>query len=221
MDVTTSIPKATKTTSSTFAYNPDSELKSEDFMKLFLTELQYQDPTSPMENKDMLQQTSMLTQLQTNQDLSDTLQSLSSKMMLSTQFNSVNMIGKTADTGLNSLQIDENSAQTIPFNLYFDKDFKEATIKIEDVNGNIVKSFTIKGDKKGIKNFSWDRKDDKGNFVENGLYSIKAEYKTTNLESKTTKLGVYPVESVKFENNQTYVKLNNSYLELSAIKEVF
>ena len=69
MDVTTAIPSATKTTSSDIVSNPKSELTSDDFMKLFLTELQYQDPTSPMETKDMLEQTSQLTQLKTNDDL--------------------------------------------------------------------------------------------------------------------------------------------------------
>ena len=117
MDVTSSIPSATKTTSSDIISNPKGELTSDDFMKLFLTELQYQDPTSPMETKDMLEQTSQLTQLKTNDDLKNSLNKLTSQLNSSTQFNSISMIGKLADTGEDGFSVTDakNLTSDIPF----------------------------------------------------------------------------------------------------------
>jgi len=221
MDVT-STTSVTQTTSSDFVYNPDSELTSDDFLKLFMTELQYQDPTDPMKTEDMLNQTSQLTQLQTNQDLKDALEQLTSQMGASTQYSAVSMIGRMADTGANGFAITDaaNLQSDIPFDLYFDDDYLSAKVNITDRNGNVVRSFDIENGAKGITSFTWDGRDDAGNPVIDGEYYVTADYTTTSQESKTTRLGVYPIESVRFDNGQAQVKVDNQYMELDKIKEV-
>ncbi|NPA54937.1 MAG: flagellar hook capping protein [Epsilonproteobacteria bacterium] len=223
MDVT-STTQVTTTTSSDFTYNPDSALTSDDFLKLFMTELQYQDPTAPMETKDMLEQTSQLTQLQTNQDLKDALSSLTNQLSSSTEFSAVSMIGKMVDTGNNGFAVNDadNLSSDIPFDLYFGDDFTSATVKITDRNGDVIRSIDLSdGGSKGITSFSWDGKDDDGNPVADGEYYVKADYTTTDGEQKTTMLGVYPVESVRFDNGKAQVKVDNKYMALDDIKEVY
>lgn len=46
--------------------NPDGKLDGNDFLKLFLESLKHQDPTSPVETKDMMAQTAQLTTVETN-----------------------------------------------------------------------------------------------------------------------------------------------------------
>ena len=221
MDVT-STNSVTKTSTSSFAYNPKSELTGDDFMKLFLTELQYQDPTAPMENKDMLQQTSMLTQLQSNQDLSKTLQQLTTQMGSSTQFSAVSMIGKMADTGANGFAVSNaaNLTEDIPFDLYFKDDYVSGVVEIKDKNGDVIRTFNLEADTAGMKNFRWDGKDDNGNPVSDGEYYVSADYKDNNYQNKTTLLGVYPINSVRFENGEALLNIDNKYIPLSSIKEV-
>jgi len=221
MDVT-STNSVTKTRGNDFVYNPDSQLTSDDFLKLFMTQLQYQDPTAPMETKDMLEQTSQLTQLQTNQDLKDTLNTLTSQMSASTQYSAVSMIGKMANTGANGFSITDaaNLKNDIPFDLYFGDDYLNATIEIKDRNGNIVKSFDMENGQKGLQSFSWDGKDDNSNPVADGEYYVTANYKTTDYKDKTTMLGVYPIESVRFEDGKAQLKVDNKYISLDNIKEV-
>jgi len=223
MDVT-STNSITRTSGSDFAYNPDSELNSDDFMKLFLTELQYQDPTAPMETKDMLNQTSQLTQLQTNQDLKKALDTLTNSLGASTQFSAISMIGKMADTGANGFAVTDaaNLSSDIPFDLYFGDDYANATVEVKDMNGNVVRSFDLDAGEKGLQSFSWDGKDDNGNPVSDGQYFITADYKTAkDYTDKTTKLGIYPVESVRFDDGKANVKVDNKYLPLDSIKEIF
>jgi len=221
MNVTTTT-QVTQTKSSDFTYNPDSQLTSDDFLKLFMKQLQYQDPTAPMETKDMLAQTSQLTQLQTNQDLKDSLSKLTSQMSSSAQYSAVSMIGKMADTGENGFAISDakNLRQDIDFDLYFNDDYLNATIKIRDKNGDVVKSFDMENGQKGLASFQWDGKDDGGNPVSDGTYYITADYSTKTHEDKTTMLGVYPIESVKFEDGKAQLKLDNRYVSLDKIKEV-
>ena len=222
MDVT-STTQVTKTISSDkVVSNPKGELKSEDFMKLFLTELQYQDPTKPMDNEKMLEQTSQMTQLQTNRDLGNELKNLISKMDSNTQFNAISLIGKMVKTDGEYLQISDASNITsgIPIDLYFENNYKSANIKIVDRNGDTIKSLNLTNGNKGIKSFNWDGKDGNGNPVNDGKYSVIADYVTMDNKNKSTQLGNYPVSSVQFDNGKALVKVGNRYIPLSEVKEV-
>ena len=221
MDVTSST-SVQKTTSSDIVSNPNAKMDKDAFMKLFLTELQHQDPTAPMETDKMMEQTSQLSQMETNQNLQNTLNQLMSQMKVNNQFSTVSMIGKLADTGNNGFAVnDPDNMQDVPFDLYFDSDYLSATVKITDVNGNVVRSFDLGEGNKGTQSFSWDGTDDNGNKVAKGMYTVTAEYKDKNtLALKNTKMGVYPITSVKFDNGNTLAKVDNKYLKLDQIKEI-
>ena len=220
MNVTTTTP-ITRTSSSDFASNPDAQLNSDDFLKLFMTQLQYQDPTAPMETSDMLNQTSQLTQLQTNQDLKDSLTKLTNQMGASADYSAVSMIGKMADTGANGFSITDakNLKSDIPFDLYFKDDYTNATVKIKDRNGDVLKSFDMENGDKGIANFTWDGKDNNGNPVADGEYFVTADYTDTQNKNQTSILGIYPVDSVRFEDGKAQLKVDNKYVALASIKE--
>ena len=57
--------------------NGISQLTSEDFLKMLITQLENQDPTQPMTNEELLNQISMMRDLQANMELSETLKSMS------------------------------------------------------------------------------------------------------------------------------------------------
>jgi len=222
MDVT-STTQVTKTISNDkVVSNPNAQLTSDDFMKLFITQLQYQDPTKPMDTDKMLEETSQMTQLQSNNELRNDLKKLIAKMDTSAQYSAVNMIGKMADTGNDKIAISDakNSTSDVSFKLYFKDDFKEADIKILDKNGNIVKTIKVNNGSKGVQDFSWDKKDDNGQPVSDGEYSIIADYTTTDNKSEQAKYGIYPITSVQFDNGKAFVKMAGNYIPLTKVKEI-
>jgi len=62
--------------------DPLSDVSMNDFLKLLVTELQNQDPTSPMDNSQILQQVSQIKAIESNQRLSDTLTSMQTQQDL-------------------------------------------------------------------------------------------------------------------------------------------
>jgi flagellar basal-body rod modification protein FlgD len=77
-----------------------SQLKTDDFIKMMLTQLQNQDPLEPAKNQEILAQMSQIGQLQTSTQLQDTLKGLA----LQNQLGSAgNLIGKLVQG------IDENN----------------------------------------------------------------------------------------------------------------
>jgi len=59
-------------------------LTADTFMKLLITELQNQDPLSPVESSDMLNQLAMMRNLSANIELADALKAITSDQQLST-----------------------------------------------------------------------------------------------------------------------------------------
>jgi flagellar basal-body rod modification protein FlgD len=83
-------PSGTQSTTNKNAFN----LKPQDFIKMMVTQLQNQDPTSPTKNEELLAQMSQIGQLQSTSTLTDSLKT----MVLQNQIGSAgNMIGKTVE----------------------------------------------------------------------------------------------------------------------------
>ncbi len=59
-----------------------SGLTSDDFLKMLITQLQYQDPTNPMDSDQLLNQISQMQSLQSNLSLSDSIKSLTLSQQL-------------------------------------------------------------------------------------------------------------------------------------------
>lgn len=76
-----------------------TQMKTEDYIKLMVTELQNQDPLNPMDNSQMLQQVSQISAIQSNNSLSSTLTSMSLGESLAAASSMIGkgVIGKTED----------------------------------------------------------------------------------------------------------------------------
>jgi len=69
-------------------------LSMDDLLKLLMTELSYQDPLKPVDNKDFLTQMAQFTSLDTSRQLNDNIQRMLSLQSLN---QSVGLLGKTVD----------------------------------------------------------------------------------------------------------------------------
>ena len=199
--------------------NPDGILGKDDFMKLLLVELQYQDPTEPMDSEKILSQTSQLATLESADNTNKALDRLSTSLASSQQYSVLSAIGKTASLGQNTIQHQKES--TSKFELYFPDDVSKGTISISDLDGNVVKTIEVAENKKGVYSFEWDGKDNSGKSVEDGIYQITADYYDPQGDPHKTAVGVYPIESVRFDNGKALVKLGSNYIPLENVVEIY
>lgn len=210
--------EVTSTTAGSTTYeNPKAKLGNEEFLQLFLTELKYQDPTEPMENEKILTQTSQLSTLESNQAMQDTLEKLATQMGGSNQFSMVSAIGKMANTGYDSLNIQDGSSAK--FDIYFDEPIESGNISIYDSSNRLIKNIDLseKVGESGNLNFNWDATNSSGSKVTDGIYKVIANYNG----DKKSNLGVYPIESVKFDSGEAYLKVANNYVAANDVVEIF
>jgi len=223
-EVTSTTEAATTSTAGTgYAVNPKSVLDKDAFMKLFLAELQNQDPTDPMDTDKMITQTANLTTVESMENVQKSIGSLVSTFQSTSGMETISAVGKVADTGLDAFNMTEGG-ESISFDLFFESDFTQAEVYVFDNTGNIVKKFTVPDGAKGMNSVTWDGTDQGGNSVEAGIYRIEATYKDvadpTSSQFLATKMGLYPIESVIFGGDEVQVRLGNEYFNFSDIREI-
>lgn len=209
---------ASSATAATGTVNPNSVLGKDDFLKLLLLELKYQDPTAPMDSEKILSQTSQLATLESTENTNKALETLAASLTTSMQYSGISAIGKIADTGSNAVVLEKNG--DVDFELYFPDDVSTGKINILDKNGNTLRTMNIGTTASGVAQYTWDGKNNNGTQLDEGIYYIESKYTKQDGTEATTRLGRYPIESIKFDSGKTYAKLGSSYIDFSTIKEV-
>jgi flagellar basal-body rod modification protein FlgD len=79
-----------------------SSLGMEDFLKILLTQLTYQDPLKPMDNQEFMAQMAQFTSLEQTQQLNNKIETLITNQAA---LQSVGLIGRTVDITVNAGQL--------------------------------------------------------------------------------------------------------------------
>ena len=196
-----------------------TKLGKDDFMTLLLVEMQHQDPTEPMDSEKILSQTSQLATLESAENTNKTLEDLAKSLGSSQQFSTIAAIGKTADLGSDTIRHEKNTSST--FEMYFPDNVNQGSIEITDGDGQVIKTIDVGTKSSGVYQFTWDGTNGGGNLIDDGVFHANAKYTNDNGETKSTKLGAYPIESVRFDDGKTLVKLGSNYVSLDKVKEVY
>ncbi|NOX16194.1 MAG: flagellar hook capping protein [Epsilonproteobacteria bacterium] len=201
--------------------NPNSILGKDSFLKLLLTELQYQDPTSPMDTGKILDQTSQLATLESADNTNKTMENLVSRLNSSMNMGALAAIGKIASLGSNAISLPKDGLAK--FEVYFKDKIQSGTLSISDSKGNVVRTVSLdkQAGKAGVLSFQWDGVSDNGEKMKQGLYSVTADYTDANGNALKTQFGIYPVESVRYDNGKPLMKLGSSYVPMSNIHEFY
>lgn len=219
---------ATTSTISTDTYlsasNPDAQLTSDDFMTLLLAELQYQDPTDPMDSATMLTQTSQMSTLSSAEESNKIMQELASQISNNMNTYAISAVGKVGSLGSSAITLTEGSSTN--FDMYFANEISSGTITVTDSSGNTVRTVNLANlgedaTKQGTISFEWDGTNNNGEQMDAGTYYITSNYTDTNGEAQTTQVGNYPIESVRFDGDETYIKMGSTYYSIDDVVEYF
>jgi len=206
-------------TSTTNSVKNKTALNNDDFMKLLLVELQHQDPTEPMDSEKILSQTSQLATLESAENTNKALADLASSLNISQQFSTISAIGKTADLGSDAIA--HEKSESTSFEVYFPESVNQGTIEITDVNGQVIQTLDVGTNPAGVYQFTWDGTNLSGDYADAGIYHVNANYTNQNNEARQTRLGAYPIESVRFDDGKALVKVGSNYVPLDQVKEVY
>lgn len=157
----------------------------DNFLVLLTTQLQNQDPLSPLDSTQFTEQlvsfTGVEQQINTNRKL-DQLLSLQAMNQTAT---AVDYIGKTIRANGNQVMLQDGAAE---FSYELAGNAAETEILIVDQQGETVR--TIQGSRDaGEQTYQWDGLDDDGEALQDGIYNVQV--RATNAEGATVSSTVY------------------------------
>ena len=212
--------KAKQDAAASTGANPNGQLDKDAFMKLLLTELQYQDPTSPMDTEKMLTQTSQLAAVEMQENTNKAMKELVNQLKSNANAYAISALGKMVSTGSDTVTLTDEKKDA-NFALYFKSDLANGKLEVKNTNGQVVRSIDLNNLNSGVHKLTWDGKDASGNQVPNGSYNVAVSYTGKDGKEYKTQVGNYPVEAVKFVDGKAMMKVAGEYVSMDSVKEFY
>ncbi len=143
----------------------------EAFLQLLVAQLQNQDPLSPMEGTDFVDQMATFTQVEQQISQSKALEVISLQLTGLASNEAVSLIGKDVVVRGNKIAFDGENATGASASL--ERSATEVTVTIRDENGTAVRTLELGPQPGGAMSVPWDGRDDVGNLVSSGSYSME------------------------------------------------
>ena len=166
----TDVTSTTSTAATNAAIKSSLGLSPDDFLKLFVAQLQHQDPLAPQDPTTMMNQLSQMSLVQESYNNNTALNNLLTAQNNSAAINSVSFIGKNIIANGNAVAFNGSSPSSLQYSLSVPA--SSATVTISDASGNIVKTATLGAQTAGNSSFSWDGSNNSGTMAPAGAYTF-------------------------------------------------
>ncbi|MBM4057267.1 MAG: hypothetical protein FJ137_01980 [Deltaproteobacteria bacterium] len=196
------------------------ELGKDQFMRLMLTQMQNQDPTSPMDNQQMIAQMAQFSTLEIMQRSEQTMSALLVAQAAANQQQAITLIDKQVVTQSDSLDLKAGDGP-VPISMQLPEETSALDVVIVDENGNEVRHMKVGQQKAGQFDMSWDGRDDSGNRLPEGKYSVRINA----INKAGDDMGVKPqqvfhVDAVTFVDGVAQLRCGDRVLSMNEIVEV-
>ncbi len=145
-------------------------LDRNDFMHLFVTELQYQDPMKPMDSAEMSSQLAQFNMVDLLNANNEAMNKLVESDRSRTNVMAVGFIGHEVRYKGNEILVKQDGPA--PFELSLDDPCVSCTVTIKDLQGNVIDSWNMGALEPGTHSLDWDGTDASGEPLEPGVYKI-------------------------------------------------
>ncbi|HEY0251400.1 MAG TPA: flagellar hook capping FlgD N-terminal domain-containing protein [Kofleriaceae bacterium] len=181
------------TDSSTTASTPKTQLtgSKDEFLKMFMAQLQNQDPLQPQDNSQMVAQLATFSQVEQQEQTNQQLSAMSASQSSSANANMASLVGRQCSATVGDVEIKDPS--NIP-PIEVTGATKGGSMVITDSNGKEIRKIAIPDGGGEVK---WDGKDANGNAVAAGSYSIAVSNPDATVDVSATWKGT--VSSLELE----------------------
>lgn len=140
------------------------------FLTLLVTQLQNQDPLNPMDNAQVTSQMAQLSTVSGINELNSTLQSVAGQIDISQSMQTASLIGKQVLVPGEKVKVGEGVAT--PFGVDLMSPAANVTTSLLDASGKVVRVIDHGAQPVGVMTLQWDGKDDIGQQVLDGAYTV-------------------------------------------------
>lgn len=201
----------------------DQILGKDDFLRLLVTQLNYQDPLEPMKSTDFSAQLAQFSSVEQLFNIDETLKaSLDGNYLLAASINNTlaaTVIGKEVLAYGDQLYFDGQQ----PVSLTFDLADGAENVKVEilDSNGMVKKTLQLSDLEAGRQSVSWDGSDSNGTGLASGTYQFRVS--ATDAEGNAVSAQTFTsgqISGVRYSQNGAVLMLGNLEISLSDVYEI-
>jgi len=187
------------------------------FLTLLTTQLQNQDPLSPMDTAQFTQQlvafSTVEQQIQSNKNLEKLINLQSS----TNAYSAVSFIGTSVAIDSNDVMLQNKDAR---FDYTIDKTATKATLTIRDKNNQVV-MITDADARVGTHPARWDGTDVFGNQLPDGKYTVSVNYEDAAGKKYTADVVTYGVvDSADIEDGAVYLNVGTIRVPLDKVQHI-
>ncbi len=146
----------------------------DEFLKLFMAQLQYQDPFAPTSNAEMVGQLAQLSSVEQAKQTNVQLADLASAQAAVANANLASLVGRDCNATVGKFSVDSTGGAPPPMTVASANGTKGASMVITDANGKEVRRIPIP-DGTTSASLAWDGKDTNGATVAKGSYSMTVD----------------------------------------------
>lgn len=195
-------------------------LGEEDFLRLLVTQMQFQDPLKPMEHTEFTTQLAQFSSLDQLFAINNGLKGLSDIQDGINNMQSVNFIGKEVTASGNKVYMGKDIPST-KIGYYLNRDVSGITVRIFDQDGKAVRTIEIGPQDAGDHTVVWDGRDNLGGILSPGeyIFSVIAEdIEGKEMEVLTNITGT--VTGISFEESIPYLMVGGILVPVAYVTEV-
>jgi len=197
-----------------------NEMGKDAFLKLLLTQLQYQDPLNPMDGVEFTGQLAEFTSLEQLYNINSNFSGMNTMLTAQYNFGTINLVGKEVKAQGDMLSVADGASTKGIVGL--EADAAKVNVAIYNSEGILVRTLELGAMSAGANPFEWDAKDYKGNTMKDGNYTFEVtamDGADQTLETTTGMLG--RVTGVTFlADGSATLLLNSMGVALADVFEV-
>ena len=191
----------------------NAKMENEDFLKVLLADLQWQDPLNAKDISDFINNTVKLRQMEVLNDFENTVELLESANQANSLLYASNLIGKKIFYEGNQTYI-ENGKSTVKFKLEDNADFVKITVMAPD--GTVVEEGSF-SNLEGNKEYPFEINNPN---LQNGYYTVYIEATTEDKSIKATVISEGVVNSVLKTSEGIKAVVNSNEIDINSIVQI-
>jgi len=196
MTTTTALPSGIKSYEQVIAQPKATSTgaSQQDFLKLFTTQLQNQNPLDPTKNEAFVAQLAQFSQLEATTNMATQLTSFVNSMTGDRMLNGAALIGKKV--AVEGAPIVMQGGQPVQAVIALPAGAQGMRLEIFDSRGTMVRQQIAGAQTPGEVTLTWDGKDSVGSTVSDGLYTFKATITSAGITSNPAVTTLATVRSI-------------------------
>ncbi len=171
------------------------------FLRLLVTQLQNQDPTSPMDSSQMTSQLAQINTVSGIASLNTSLSSLSTQLSAGQNAQSALLIGSTVLAAGSTAAVSSGTSPQLGVQLT--SAASDVTLTIKDSAGKVVNTLDLGAQSAGTVPVTWNGTDSTGATVADGNYTISASATVNGQATSATALVASKVNAVIQQSDGT------------------